>query len=147
MDSRKWRARLWAYAPVVLWIGVIFLMSSNFGSSANTSLIVGPLLHFLFPSISEATVDLVHAFVRKSAHFCEYAVLGALAARTFRSLAPLSRLTGALLVVIAIALADEFNQSFNPARTSSLWDSALDTCGGLTAIVIVLLLTRRRARG
>ena len=46
---------------------------------------------------------------------------------------------------IAVAVVDELNQSFNPARTSSLWDVMLDTAGGVAALLSYWLVARRRA--
>ena len=71
------------YAPLFLWIGVIFLLSSGSGSSAATSRIIRPLLEFLFPTASEESLQLMHFYIRKCAHFTEYAVLGYWALRAF----------------------------------------------------------------
>ena len=49
-------------------------------SSPNTSRIIRPLLLWLFPDISEASLAYLHILVRKAAHFTEYAVLALLAA-------------------------------------------------------------------
>src|SRR5437868_2832413 len=78
-----WRVRLWLYAPLVFWIGVIFFLSSPQGSMNETSRIIGPILHLLFPAISPETEGLVHFYVRKAAHLTEYAILGVLACRAF----------------------------------------------------------------
>src|SRR5262245_6248586 len=79
-SRRKW---VWAYAPVLLWLAVIFFLSSPQGSFEETSRIIGPLLHFFFPSITPQTEAIVHFYVRKTAHFTEYAVLAFLLVRAF----------------------------------------------------------------
>jgi VanZ family protein len=89
---------------------------------------------------------MVHFITRKIAHFTEYAILGFLAARAFRTSprpAISSRwfLISASLIVM-FALLDEFHQTFVPTRTGSIYDSLIDIAGGLTA----LLLIRRRSR-
>lgn len=135
-----WRARIYAYAPLILWIAVIFINSSTIGASSNTSRIIRPLLELVFPAANAAALDLYHGYIRKLAHFTEYAVLGFLASRAFwRS----SRIAGrkfwfvwAFLIVVAIAAADEYNQSFNPLRTSSVYDTFIDASGGLFAIFL-----------
>ena len=53
----------------------------------------------------------------------------------------------ALIVVAVIAGSDEFNQSFEPSRTASAWDSGLDILGGAAMICIFWLLGRPRALG
>ena len=89
---------------------------------------------------------MVHFITRKLAHFTEYAILGFLAARAFRtSPSPaLSRrwfLISATLVV-TFALIDEYHQSFVPSRTGSIYDSFIDIAGGLTALLVI-----RKRRG
>lgn len=143
-----WRVWLWAYAPLFLWIGVIFFLSSGNGSSAETSRIIGPLIAFFFPNADEGTVALVHAAVRKAAHVTEYAILAALASRAFlRSSAPFLRnywVLWAIIIVAATALLDEFNQSFNVLRTGTPMDSLLDICGGLLAISLIRPFVNQR---
>ena len=45
---QKWREAVTVYAPLFLWIGVIFYFSSGQGSMAETSRFIRPLLEFLF---------------------------------------------------------------------------------------------------
>ncbi|MFL6374930.1 MAG: VanZ family protein, partial [Pyrinomonadaceae bacterium] len=101
MSDNRWRVWLWSYAPLFIWIGVIFFLSSNLGSSAHTSLIIDPILRFFFPDMSEASRELVHACVRKTAHFTEYGLLALLGIRAFsNSGGKLFRLRRVLPVVI-----------------------------------------------
>ena len=130
------------YVPLLIWIGVIFLLSSSQGSSGRTSMIIRPILEFLFPSASNDTLLFYHGIIRKCAHFTEYAVLGMLACRAFRR--PTNRyIPMALGLVLLVASVDEFNQSFNPLRTGSPWDVAVDVSGGVVAILMYFLLARR----
>ena len=145
----KWRASVWAYAPVLLWVGVIFLLSSPEGSFAQTSRIIGPLLQFFFPEMAEETRALIHAYVRKTAHFTEYAVLAFLAVRACSLSASLFlqkwRYILPILLVVVIASLDEFNQSFEASRTSSVWDVLLDISGGAAMLIFLWLVKRPRA--
>ena len=110
-----------------------------------TSRIIRPLLEFLFPAAPPETLTLYHGYIRKFAHFAEYAVLASLA---FRALAPFKHKYGIALVFAAfVAFLDEFNQSLNPTRTSSGWDVALDIAGAAFAIaVLALIAILRRAK-
>ncbi|HEX8073000.1 MAG TPA: VanZ family protein [Pyrinomonadaceae bacterium] len=148
--AASWRGRLGRYGPLVAWLAFIFFASTGEMSAANTSRIVGPLLRWLYPAITEAQLAAAHFVVRKLAHFTEYAVLALLAARAFRTSthAPLRRrrLIIALLLVAAYALSDEFHQSFVPTRTASVYDSLIDTAGGATALLLLALRQRRRAK-
>jgi len=141
-------ATLARYVPLIFWIAVIFFMSSGEASMAQTSRFIRPLLEFLFPDASAATLNIYHAYIRKCAHFAEYAVLAFLAARAFWSatIGTLSRrwAFAAFGVVLLIAAIDELNQSFDPSRTGSVWDVALDCFGGATALFVLLLVSFRR---
>ena len=145
-----WRGRAWRYAPLVAWTCFIFYASTGAMSASNTSRVVEPLLRWLVPDISAAQLVAAHAAVRKLAHFAEYALLALLAARAFLGSAKtfLSRrwFVAALALVVGVALLDEFNQSFNPARTGTIKDSLLDTVGGLTALTVLALWRARRVR-
>jgi VanZ family protein len=145
MLDLKRRVWLWSYAPFFIWIGVIFFLSSNLGSAAHTSLIIDPLLKWLFPQMAETSREFVHACVRKTAHFTEYGVLALLGIRAFSNATGLLfRLRWVLpvIVVAAVASLDEFNQSFEPSRTSSPWDVVLDIFGGVTWTLACYLIWR-----
>lgn len=96
------------WAPVVVWMGVIFLFSSR--------------------------VDLPHApqpwsdsLLRKSAHVVEFGVLGLL---LVRALGARSWRRGHLLAILVASLyaaSDEVHQAFVAGRHGSLWDVLLDS--------------------
>lgn len=138
------------YAPLIIWIGVIFFLSSGQGASTRTSLIIRPILEFLFPSADPETLSYYHDIIRKLAHLTEYAILGFLACRAFagsatKSLRKHSYLL-AILLVLLVAGLDEFNQSFNPERTASPVDTLIDLSGGVAATLVYHLFTRRDRR-
>jgi VanZ family protein len=101
------------WAPVVLWAGLIFGLSSvpNLGTELGTW-------------------DLV---LRKLAHFGEYAVLGLLLIRAFGR-EPLAAAAG-----VAYAATDELHQHFVRGRHAAFRDLAIDSAGVLAG----LLLARR----
>jgi VanZ family protein len=140
--------RLWRYGPPMIWAVLIFIGSSDLLSSSHTSgFIIWPL-HVLFPHASEATLAAIHFALRKLGHFTEYAILAWLAARALRTSSQEWLRTRwfwlALAFVICYALFDEFRQSFVPSRTSSIYDSLIDTAGGLTALLIIAWRNRVR---
>ncbi len=142
--------RLSRYGPLVVWAALIFIGSTSLLSGSNTSALVRPVL-WLFPHASEATLALIHFIVRKTGHFTEYAILALLAARAFRTSAREFLRTRwfwvSLLFVVAYSLSDEFHQSFVPSRTASIYDSMIDSAGGLTALVLLAVRTRRVRTG
>jgi len=139
MEAQSARARVWRYAPLILWMAFIGFASSSEFSAENTSRIIRPLLLWLFPNITEERIAFVHFLTRKAAHFTEFALLGLLSARAF-AVSSRQRLrrswffAGTLLIVLW-ALLDEFHQSFVPSRTASPYDSLIDIAGGLTALI------------
>jgi VanZ family protein len=139
----QWRGRVFRYAPLLLWIGVIFFLSSNLGAATNTSRIIRPLLLWLFPDITEPSIQAAHFWVRKTAHFTAYGMLGFLSFRAFRSSSQAFlrnwRFIFSLLLVALVAVADETNQSYLASRTGAPQDVLLDISGGLTVILIFYL--------
>ena len=115
------------WLPVVLWGVVIFAMSTSTFSALNTSRFIEPILGWLFPLASKETITVLHALVRKSAHFTEYGVLFWLLLRGPMRGRPYLALT----VCVIYAFLDEGHQIFVEGRTPSLWDVALDSSGAL----------------
>jgi VanZ family protein len=149
METRSTRERTWRYAPLIIWMALIFFASSNEFSAINTSRVVRPLLLWLFPDITEESIRLAHFLVRKAAHLAEYAVLGWLAARAFagstREFLRQRWFLSGLILIVLHALLDEYRQSFVPSRTGSLYDSGIDIAGGLIGLVGFAYLISRRA--
>lgn len=107
-----------------------------------TSIIIRPLLEFLFPTASPDTIDFYHGIVRKLAHLTEYGVLAALAMRAFVTR---QAVVYSILTVLFVAATDEFIQSFNPARTGTPVDVVIDLAGGSAVIAAIYLFRRRRS--
>jgi len=129
------------YLPLIAWLAFISYASSDEFSAENTSRIIGPLVLWLFPHTTPETLAVVHFITRKIAHFTEYAILGFLAARAFRTSShPAIRnhwfLISAALIVV-YALIDEYHQSFVPSRTASVFDSMIDMTGGFAVLIVI----------
>lgn len=146
MSQNNLRNRAWRYGPLLLWMVLIWFASTRQFSALNTSQILRPLILWIFPSLSESQVAVIHFAIRKAGHFSEYAVMGLLAARAFSTSAKeflrqhwwlLSFIT-----LLAYALLDELHQSFVPERTASIYDSAIDVIGGITALFVFKLWRR-----
>ena len=115
------------WLPVVAWICVLFFLSTSIFSAANTSKFIIPILHWIAPAASAATLEFVHGLIRKAAHFTNYGILFVLLIR-----GPMTgRPYAALGLCVLYAFFDEGHQIFAPGRTSSLYDVALDSSGAL----------------
>jgi len=131
------------WLPVFLWMGLIFILSTDLGSSAHTSRILGPLLRWLIPNVTREQIEMVQFLVRKGGHVAEYAGLAMLLVRALR---PALRATQAwswpaagltLAAATAYAATDEWHQSFVATRTASAGDVLLDAIGVSIGLVLV----------
>jgi VanZ family protein len=133
--------------PVIIWLALVFFMSTGTFSADNTFSVVGPILHFLFPGLSSDRVEAIHWIIRKGAHVSEYFVLGLLLLRAFRANSSLAwRWRWPLFAAIGVllwALGDELHQSLVPSRTASMIDVGIDTVGGVFAQVVGIFWYRR----
>ena len=137
------------WLPVLLWMAVIFSASSDSASFQHSSRIIGPLLHWLAPGLSEEQIHLAVVVVRKAAHVSEYAVLAWLVWRLVRSRSgPDSsawswrEASRTLLVVVLYAASDEFHQLFVPSREASIRDVLIDTSGALLTLLCLWFVSR-----
>jgi VanZ family protein len=142
-----------AWIAAILWLIVIAIESTNLASSANTSRILYPLLHYLF-GLDVVQFERVHFFIRKGGHVVGYAILSILLFRAWRATLPamsnvswtLRWSTIAILGTAFVASLDEWHQSFIPSRTGRWQDVVLDTCAGIAAQVLILLWLKSRRR-
>jgi VanZ family protein len=134
-------ARWW---PAIAWAILISVFSTGAFTSENTSRIIIPILHWLFPSASPDSLFLIHHFIRKCGHFTEYFVLSLLMLRGIRAGRQEMRFVWILAVIALVAgyaTLDEFHQSFVPGRGGlELDDVLLDTLGGAAAQAIAALV-------
>src|SRR6266550_6371435 len=115
------------WLPVMVWVGVIFLGSTNLMSAEHTSRFIIPFLRWLKPDISAETLASIHFILRKCAHMGEYAVLGLLLLRAatlmtnFKLSIPILYVS-VLSVCLFVAATDEFHQIFLASRRASVRD-------------------------
>lgn len=132
-----------AYLPVFLWMLLIFVASTGIGAASNTSRIIGPILRWFYPDISDDTIWLIQGIVRKGAHITEYAILAFLMWRSRRETLGEKYAwhwneTWIILAVSALyAATDEFHQSFVSTRYGSPWDVLLDTFGAAVGVGLI----------
>lgn len=150
MKPAAWFLKYWL--PVLLWMGVIFTFSTDAGSSRRTSRIIGPILRWMIPDISEASIERVQLVVRKGSHLTEYAILGGLAWRALRqprkedqhNKRPWNRKHALAAVAIAtlFALSDEWHQSTVPTRQGQFSDVLIDAAGASAGLMAIWMAGR-----
>ena len=130
-------------AAVLLWIVFIFCRSLQpLDTSTLESKWVLALLQRLVP------FELTEHFVRKLAHFTEFAVLGLLAGILFggRCQHLWTGLLFAAMTGAATALCDETIQLFVAGRTGQIPDIWIDVAGATTGAVLALAAQAIRRR-
>ena len=88
------------------------------------------------------TATVTEHFVRKLGHFTEYFALGSLLTITVRMYArkPLKHIFTELFILIMVPEIDECIQHFVPGRGPSVIDVMIDFAGGLTGLMVLLLI-------
>lgn len=138
--------------PLLIWMAVVFSLSTGAGGAVHTNSGLDSILARWFPWLSRALTwperDAIHYYVRKAAHVTEYGILGILAVRALRH-SP--RIMGgralwgsAWLLATGYAASDEFHQRFVPGRTSKVTDVMLDSAGALAGIGVFWLRQKKR---
>ena len=139
------------WLPLLIWLGVIFVGSTNVMSGEHTSRYIVPFLLWLKPGMSPEAIWTTLVVSRKCAHLLEYTVLALLLWRAFRSVSTLRAKTlmvfGAVLLGCALfAASDEFHQTFVKSRTPSVRDVLLDVGGALLGLLIGASFARRHPK-
>jgi VanZ family protein len=138
-----------AWIALILWLIVICIESTAYLSAHNTSRFLYPILHFLF-RINHDQFEYIHFFMRKGGHVFGYGLLSILLFRTWRATLPsigrgqwaVSWASIAVFGTCIVASLDEWHQSYIPSRTGTIHDVILDTCAGIAAQILLLLLVQ-----
>lgn len=150
----KWGKVLLSFVPAVLIMAMIFGFSSqNADSSSSESLMVTrqflcafrDVFHLSWtPAELSLYIERSEFFVRKTAHFTEYALLGIswflpIRAHAGKKLSLRACALISLGISAAYAASDEFHQSFIPGRSPQVRDVLIDSTGALTGILLAIL--------
>jgi VanZ family protein len=120
------------FAPPVLWMALIAVMSGDAFGSERTGAWLLPLLARALPGTDPGVLHGLHAVLRKMGHVVEYGVLAGLWLRGLRP-GPRAALL-AVLLAAAYAVFDELRQTLAVTRTASALDVLLDAAGALVAV-------------
>lgn len=130
------------------WMAVIFNFSNqNFSKSNHMS---DEFLYKIVETVKGRKLTAVERtrikkkyvyFIRKTAHFFLYFILGAII-YIFLSMilkSPYKTVLLSILICFLYACSDEVHQLFVPGRTGQMFDVMIDTCGSMVSISLVLL--------
>ena len=157
LDVRRFRADLWMksflkyWVPVLGWLVVTFIGSTNVTSVEQTSRFIVPFLLWLKPGMTQEATWGIIVVMRHCAHVGEYMVLALLMWRALRSGTSMSMRMSTLYGVVLLACAlfassDEFHQIFVKSRTPSVRDVLLDVGGASLGLLIAASFANRRPR-
>lgn len=130
------------FLPVIATMIFIFLFSSQ--QSDTSSELSGSIVLFILKILSntiaffKVDIDLLHAIIRKSAHFTIYFVLGFFTINAFikNDIYLKKAIIWTLIFCVAYAVSDEIHQLFVIGRVGQLKDVLIDSTGSSLAIFI-----------
>lgn len=143
------------WAAVLLWMGLIFYLSSQ-PAVQSDSLSIG-ILHTIMgvlgrfiPGLAYDT-GLLNHILRKATHFSAYLVLGILVLNAIWKMKALWKMKAcrfrpsvlALGICVLYAASDEFHQLFVPGRGAQVTDVLIDSAGSLVGLIVFSLLFHR----
>ena len=135
------------WLAAVLW--TLFIFSNSLQNGDTSGQMSGSLTRTILSFLSSLGISLsyetAHHFLRKAAHFSEYAVLGLLVSHALRKAPPVRNSAAILYIWMVTAPAiDETIQRFVPDRGPAFTDVLIDICGFLCAVLLYRLFSRKR---
>lgn len=127
---------------LIIWMGFIFYMSNqpaNVSDGQSNKVLF--ILTGLGLDVNGIFGELANFVVRKCAHFLEYMILAFLLLNVVNIYCK-SKVSSILSVVFVFlyACTDEFHQIFVHGREGAFRDVIIDTCGGITLILLYNLI-------
>jgi VanZ family protein len=142
--------RIRPYIPALIWMAVIFVLSTPFFSSALTSSVLSRIMDFFDLEYNARSLYEIDVIVRKSAHVTVYSILALL---WFRGLVKGSRMSiaKAALTVLAIsvlyAASDEFHQYLEHSqRTGKVSDVMIDSTAAALSLAITAPIVNKKKK-
>lgn len=143
------RIPLWI--AVLLWMALIFSFSMENGaeSAESSGGFIRTLLETFDPGFFSlpdddqfAAIESLSSFVRKTAHFCIFGMLGLLVTSAVSTHGLNARKTAlfSIMICAVYAVSDEIHQYFVPGRACMLKDMLIDTCGAACGVLAVSFL-------
>lgn len=125
------------------WVALIFSFSlqpadaSSQVSSGLLRTLLETFLPGLLEKLSTAQLEMLEFFVRKCAHFTEFAILGVFSALTVAQMRLRRGRLCAIVFCVLVACADEMIQLCSDGRAARLADVLLDSAGALVGLATV----------
>lgn len=137
---------------LVIWICVIFLLSSEESNESNNK--SNKVLDFVITiveKISDKEIEDKELFyekytyvVRKAAHIVEYFILGFLTINCFSEFFDKRLILYSIIFCVLYSCSDELHQMFVPGRDGNIFDVLIDTFGSGLGIFIKKSINLRK---
>jgi VanZ family protein len=128
------------WSLLITWMIVICVMSNEPAKiSDSQSIGVLDLFSKMGININVFFGDLANFVVRKCAHFIEYMILALFVLNVLKLYFNMKQvIVITVTFVFLYACSDEIHQLFVPGREGAIRDVIIDTCGGITLVLIKL---------
>ena len=149
------RDRTRMYLHLFITILIMIFIFQRSALSADLSSLESGKLAALIAQLLPLDPGVAEVVVRKTAHFAEFAVLGASLAVNMRDIARMRGIDAALsfsttsfavpwIAGTFYAVTDEVHQMFVPGRSCELRDMVIDACGVAVGVLVMEMVSRRR---
>lgn len=150
--KNKKKYTIYRFIPMVLLMILIFMFSATPGDESSqqsgffVELISRTYSELSTKALTPEALAFIGFFVRKTAHFSEYAVLAGSVLFAFYNIIsePKKLYLVSLLVSHLYAASDEIHQHFVPGRVCAYKDVLIDTAGALTLVIVYAVFRWRK---
>lgn len=142
---------LWTSA-LIMWMLVIFLFSNQNGEKSQkmSDGLIKNVINIVYQinnkeltkEKEEQLIESTSLIVRKMAHFTVYFILGIISYFTLKSYQVQNIIFYSILICVLYACSDEIHQLFSAGRSGKILDVCIDTLGGITAILSIMILKK-----
>lgn len=127
------------FIPALAIMAVIFFFSAQTGDESS---VLSDEVVSAAAGEENVGSELLTVIVRKSAHFLEYAALGASLYFGMKGMGGGKRLLLSAAFGGIYAVSDEVHQYFVPGRACMLTDVLIDTCGAAFGAAVIFLISK-----
>ena len=127
---------------IILWMYLVFGFSGQDGEQSSG---ISYKISMILTGNNEEIAIIIEPYVRKVAHFAEYAIgaiLIYLLLYTFQKISSKIRNISSIIITIIYAISDEIHQLYIPGREGKIVDVYIDTLGIITGVIFINIVIK-----
>ena len=127
---------------IILWMYLVFGFSGQDGEQSSG---ISYKISMILTGNNEEIAIIIEPYVRKVAHFAEYAIgaiLIYLLLYTFQKISSKIRNISSIIITIIYAISDEIHQLYIPGRERKIVDVYIDTLGIITGVIFINIIIK-----